>query len=169
MATKRFRSFIPGLIAIAVGLGISATVIAAVTPIEQNQVSRSTPELSSVALNAAAASRTFEIKVDGRHEVTVYIDYNRGGTGAATAILMTCLTGPTGDINYKLAKLTDGSSPEISDSAQHQWRWPVSASDNPRWVVTPLNDEWIKCVVSGEGSPTADDVIASVQTRLGVL
>jgi hypothetical protein len=82
---------------------------------------------------------------------------------------MTCLAGPGGDINYKVAILTAGPVVGTSDGQQHTLRWPVTTSDNPRWVVGPLNDEKLSCTIGSEGSVTADDVIASVKTRLGVL
>jgi len=149
-------------------LAAAGIMMGAVTPIEQNQVERSTAELSGVALNAAAGSRTFTIPTGGRSEVTVYIKYTRGGGAAATHITMTCLAGPASDVVYEVKSLERTTTPGTSSSQQHTWQDAVAASENIRWVVTPLNDEYLSCTIAGT-SANANDVLTTVKTRLGVL
>lgn len=155
--------------AFGVMLGFAMCLAAAVYPIETNQVSRDTAEFSDIALTIAASSRTFTIPTKGYSEATVYIDYNRGATGAATTITMTCLAGPTGDVIYKVGSLEQSATAHQSQAGQHVWSWDVSASDEIRFIVTPLNDDYLSCVIGSTGVVTADDVLASVKTRLGVL
>jgi hypothetical protein len=160
---RKFTNYLPILI------GLSLFTLGAVYPIETQQVNRDTAEITNVALTAAAGSRTFSIPTKGYSQATVYIDYNRGGTGAATTITMSCLAGPTGDINYKVASLEQTATAHTSQAGQHTWSWAVSASDEIRFIVTPLNDDYLSCVVGSTGVVTADDVLGTVKTRLGVL
>lgn len=150
-------------------LSLALFGIGAVYPLQTNQVSRDPAEITNIALTAAAGSRTFTIPTKGYSEATVYIDYNRGGTGAATAITMSCLAGPSGDVNYKVGSLEQTATAHTSQAGQHTWSWAVSASDEIRFVVTPLNDDYLSCVVGSTGVVTADDVLGTVKTRLGVL
>lgn len=153
---------------LAIIAGAVVLLAAAPVPIEQNQVARSS-EFGPVALTVAAASRTFTIPVKGRSEVTVYIQYTDTGAGAVTAVTMTCLAGPDSDIVYPLTKLKDTVTDGESASDQHKWVWTLTTTQAIRWVVTPLNDENLKCEVDSVGTPNAGDIITSVKTRLGVL
>jgi hypothetical protein len=153
-----------------VGIGIPVLLMAAAPdPIEQNQVGRAS-ELGPVAMNAAEALRTFEISIRGRTEVTVYIAYTDLTGGAATSITLTCVAGPEGDVNYPTVKLEDDATSGQSNAFPHVWNFPFSGSPAyARAVVSPLNDEKLKCIIGGGGTPNANDQIDSVKTRLGVL
>ena len=167
-------SAVAGAVCSALIIVPTLALAAAPVPIEYNQVERTNPEIGPIALNAGAAALTFEIPVGGRSEVTVYIKYTRGGTGAADTVTMACLAGPAGDVVYPLVKLEDSVTAGRSNSDQHLWSTNdtvavLSASINIRWIVTPLNDEKLKCTIGSTGAVTADDVITSVKVRLGVL
>ena len=81
---------------------------------------------------------------------------------------MSCKAGPDSPGVYEVKSLERTTTPGTSASQQHIWQDAVAASENIRWVVTPLNDEYLTCVIGGTAA-NANDVLTSVKTRLGVL
>jgi hypothetical protein len=141
------------------------------TQISDTQTQPADPVLSAKALNASEADRTTDtIVVAGRTEITAMIEYERGATGAATAITLTCFAGRTKGKMGAIPILADSVTLGTSDSYPHVWRQlNVTASMVIRWIITPLNDKYLKCIVGSEGVVTADDVIARIDFRLGRL
>jgi hypothetical protein len=129
-----------------------------------------TPALSNIALNAAAAARTTSpVLVEGRTEVTAYIQYNRGATAAATHITLACWAGRSKGRMGPMVILYDSPTLGTRDSLQHVWRQAVAADAVVRFILTPLNDAYLRCLVGSEGVVTADDVIERIDFRLGKL
>jgi hypothetical protein len=155
------------LLALVVSLAPSV-VYAQHTPVPSEHVAESTPRLAAVALNAAADLRyTNWIGVAGRTQVTVYIEYVRGA-GAATHVTMICWAGRTRKTLAPIPILYNSATLGTRDSVQHKWRQAVSADTTIRWIVTPLNDELLRCQIGSEGSVAGDETVA-VYIRKGML
>jgi hypothetical protein len=124
-------------------------------------VNAATTLLDGVALNAAAGTRTTAaVKVAGLSQVTVYVDYTHG-SGNVTAVTLACTAGPS---TTSLAPVdavdwtitVDGAA---ATQSQVTITRKVTASGLLRFLVGPLNDEYIKCVVGSTGTPDGTDLV----------
>jgi len=156
------------LLAIAL-LFTSSIAHAQTVPVPEEHVAESTPRLAAVALNAAADLRyTNWIDVSGRTQATFYIEYVRG-SGTSTHVTLICWAGRTRKTLAPVAILYNSATVGTRDSVQHKWRAAVSADTTIRWIITPLNDEILRCQVGQEGgTPGADETVA-VYIRKGML
>lgn len=149
----------------------SATVALAAptTPIPQEQVAVASPVLAAVGLDAAESLRTTDfVNVSGRTQVTAYIEYARGATGAATAVTLTCSAGRLRSKLAPLPILVNTLTAGTREMLTHVWTQDVSATVVIRVIVTPLNDAWMQCIVDSAGVVTGDDVV-TVYIRKGAL
>lgn len=139
-------------------------------PIIDEQIPSASPVLTNIALNAAESARTTKtVSVAGRTQVSVYIEYERGGTGAATHVTLQCFAGRAYAKLGAMIILSDTTTVGTRDSTPHIWRHAVSATTVIRWIITPLDDKLLRCIVGSQGAVTADDVIARIDFRKGVL
>lgn len=121
--------------------------------------------ISNLGLNS---SRQFTLTVAGYSQLTVWIDYTRGGGAAATDIRMTCKGGWSASILGPLdVQKVNDTSGQVTSASGATWINAVSASETIRIIITPINDTVIQCTITGTGANVNDTI--SVYARAGVL
>lgn len=156
------------LIFVAAMLGCLSTAWAQGVLIKDVQLKSTATSLASVALTAAEGLRTTAtIEVAGVTEVVAYIEYERGGTGAATAITLTCYAGRAYTKLGPIGILYESGTVGTRNVVPHVWSSAVTATSTVRIVVEPINDIYMRCVVGSTGVVTGDDVVARVDFRRG--
>lgn len=122
---------------------------------------------------ALSASPTFTnpnnqqtyISVGGYNQLTVFITYTRGASGAASDVRMVCASKTAGDSSdYPIEVLQGATFPEL-ESDQRIWVHNVSVSEKWSWNI-PTNYDGIDCTFTATGAHVSDDRI-SVRARIG--
>lgn len=102
----------------------------------------------------------FSLKVDAFQAVTLYAVLTRA---AATTMTFTCTAGPTAGILAPTAVSAPSGSTGIISMTDGSFTWTgVSTSRNFRAVITPLNDAYLTCILSGLNA-TSDTVSAHLR------
>lgn len=120
----------------------------------------------NTGINAAPLSSNpnMVLRTDGYQSLTVYAVHAHG---AATAVNMNCVAGPTPQVAAPVAVANVAASGTIT-YAGATFSYPVTANATLRMLVAPLNDTLMTCTFSAGGTPTAQDLV-TVYARLGGL
>lgn len=113
--------------------------------------------LDGVALNAAAASRTWTVDAEGWSLITFWVDFTHNNNGTLT---ITCTGGPTSsDRDYDLTTCTVASGTCTLNDAGVLVTGSLSADKKygARMDISAFRD--LSCVIAHGGTPDASDLV----------
>jgi hypothetical protein len=146
------------LAAIVVGAVFAVRLASAETTGPRHQMSKPVVKLSAVALNAAAASRTFDLVTEGWDIASIWIDYTHANNGALT---LSCLGGHTASSTpaYTLTTCTMASGACTLNDGGTFATASLSAAKHYEVRFGVRGYAEIRCVIAHGGSPNASDLV----------